>query len=172
MQRRWFNAISKSNTDIDVLETLVPQREGYVCRLRGYHVQCVVESITYSTTATWQVDAVLTTERRDLGQWSIVSGNTIQEVPQGSTIDGWRFDGGVGRVVTSGGYLITRTDSTPPVSTDLEIPALYILGRRLTGLSQFYVLMGWVDFEWVRASSAKVAAVHQAWSSQGTPRTT
>lgn len=170
LSRVYFTQTTESDTQVDILKTVIPLREGYVIGLKAYMVEALARPITYSTTATWRIDAILTTERRDPGDWDLVAITPASRIPAEPTIDSWRFDGGSGRIVTQGGYLIYAVDHQPAIYTDLLVPALFVVGRRISGLNQSYSLKGWIDFEWVKASPATIAAVHLAWGSKGLPQ--
>lgn len=159
--RRFFHRLAAAAI-LDLTAPLAPARPDHIVRLLGYQLAIVMDDIVYSTTATWMVDVLLDTRPEDYGSWGIVGTNFSPS----TVIDAQRFDGGVGRVVTSGGYLIKRTDSHPPVVCDLEVPSLFVHSRRLLGLDQAYVLTGWIDFQWVKATPTKIAAVGLAWNVQ------
>lgn len=167
MNRRYFNFFQAVNTNLEQFSTVIAPRPDHVVRLRGYRLEIAVQAITYSTTATWSFDYGLLTTGVDLGNWTL-AGETL---PSGVVIDVHRFDGGVGRVVTEGGYLIKHVEVLGPVYTDIEVPSIFAQARRTEGLDQTWTMHGWVDFDWVKADLAKLAAVNLAWNVQLAART-
>lgn len=170
--RRYFRAITVSATEIKVGRTIVPVRADHYVRLLGYRVVPIIDDITYSTTAVWDIDAVLSPIREGWQDWTLDNAGPppVDAPPFTNLIDSWRWSF-ESKVVTTGANMIIRTIQEPPVYCDLALPAVFLAGRRWGGADQTYGLMGWVDFEWVKGTSAEMAAVNLAWSKQGVPQT-
>jgi len=170
--RRYFRPIQQGGATEELESTLIPRRADHYVNLVGYHLEPVIDSITFSTTATWLIDIVLVPVQQDWGDWSLDNGLPgVDAPPLTQLIDSWRVDGGVGRVVTEGGYLIPRHFTNPVTYCDIAVPSVHLSARRLEGLTQTYGIQGWLDYRWVKGSPAEMAAVNLAWSIQGVPLT-
>lgn len=168
MERRYFKHLQESSTIRELYFQVLPPRPDHVVRLLGYRLEVIISEITYSTTATWRIDVVLSAQRVVQTGWSLDSAVLGTTPYQGQTIDAWRMDGGTGRIQVEGAYLINANSSNrvPPVVTDILVPGITMNSRRLAGLDQIYGLSGYIDFEWKKANEALLAAVNLAWNTQ------
>ena len=170
--RRSFRINTHSITDVDLNHTILPLRADHYARVLGYRIELILDDVTYSTTATWHVDLVLSTVPFDedvWGSWSLDNLPSAGAPPVSPMLDVYRFHGGEGRIVTSGGYLVVLEARSEPVVCDVAVPAIYMVSRRLTGVNQTYGVAGYVDYEWVKASPGDMAAINLAWAVKGLP---
>jgi len=167
--RLWFNRNTFSQSTVDIDHVLIAPRADHYIQLLGYRIELLIDAITYSTTTTYGMDIVLSTvSPADWGAWTLDAVASLTP-PPASIVDGWRFEGGVGRVVTQGGYIIPTMARTQPYVCDLALPALRVVGRRFLGLSQALQFAGYIDYKWLKGTPAEMSAVNLAWNIQGPP---
>jgi len=170
--RRYFREVNQTSTADEINTPLIPRRADHYLQLLAYHLEPVIDDISYSTTATWAMDVILIPIDQALTDWTLDNGTVGVDAPSVTKlIDSWRWAGGEGHIVTQGGYLIPQMLTQGVTYCDLAVPAAFLKARRWQGPNQTFGVMGWLDYRWVKASPGDMAALNLQWRIQGNPAT-